>query len=422
MAFTNDSSKLLVAVKAYARGNALPLDNSEIYASKAEAEVYAASATAYAGQTIKVLEDGKYITYVLDPKDEGGFALTRVGVDESVVADVNELKESVATAVETLETQGETLAEHATAIANNKQAIEEEIARAAEVEAQFTTDIAEIKEDYLKQADKTELADAISAAESAAKAHAEQKVADLVDGAPETLNTLNELAEALRDNKDIITVLEQSIAQKANASDVEVLTNTVSQNKANADEAIKALQDRATALETADTNLLADIAELETAINNNTTAIATEKSRAEEAEAALEESITDVSEDLAEAVRNINEALAEKALATDLVAVEGRVTAVESTLNTKVGTETFNQEIAELEQAIEQKGTDLTTYIEGRLAIEEGTTVKDYIDAAVGSGGTASAEAIAKAKAEAIAEAKGYTDTQLSWQSYNPTV
>ena len=422
MAFTNDSSKLLVAVKAYARGNALPLDNSEIYASKAEAEVYAASATAYAGQTIKVLEDGKYITYVLDPKDEGGFALTRVGVDESVVADVNELKESVATAVETLETQGETLAEHATAIANNKQAIEEEIARAAEVEAQFTTDIAEIKEDYLKQADKTELADAISAAESAAKAHAEQKVADLVDGAPETLNTLNELAEALRDNKDIITVLEQSIAQKANASDVEVLTNTVSQNKANADEAIKALQDRATALETADANLLADIVELETAINNNTTAIATEKSRAEEAEAALEESITDVSEDLAEAVRNINEALAEKALATDLVAVEGRVTAVESTLNTKVGTETFNQEIAELEQAIEQKGTDLTTYIEGRLAIEEGTTVKDYIDAAVGSGGTASAEAIAKAKAEAIAEAKGYTDTQLSWQSYNPTV
>ena len=422
MAFTNDSSKLLVAVKAYARGNALPLDNSEIYASKAEAEVYAASATAYAGQTIKVLEDGKYITYVLDPKDEGGFALTRVGVDESVVADVNELKESVATAVETLETQGETLAEHTTAIANNKQAIEEEIARAAEVDAQFTADIAEIKEDYLKQADKTELADAISAAEAAAKAHADQKVADLVDGAPEALNTLNELAEALRDNKDIVTVLEQSIAQKANASDVETLTNTVSQNKTDADEAIKALQDRATALETADTNLLADIAELETAISNNTTAIATEKSRAEEAEAALEESITGVSEDLAEAVRNINEALAGKALATDLVAVEKRVTAVEGTLNTKVGTETFNEEIAELAQAIEQKGTDLTTYIEDRLAIEEGTTVKDYIDAAVGSGGTASAEAIAKAKAEAIAEAESYTDTQLSWQSYNPTV
>ena len=422
MAFTNDSSKLLVAVKAYARGNALPLDNSEIYASKAEAEVYAASATAYAGQTIKVLEDGKYITYVLDPKDEGGFALTRVGVDESVVADVNELKESVATAVETLETQGETLAEHTTAIANNKKAIEEEIARAAEVDAQFTADIAEIKEDYLKQADKTELADAISAAEAAAKAHADQKVADLVDGAPEALNTLNELAEALRDNKDIVTVLEQSIAQKANASDVETLTNTVSQNKTDADAAIKALQDRATALETADTNLLADIAELETAISNNTTAIATEKSRAEEAEAALEESITGVSEDLAEAVRNINEVLAGKALATDLVAVEKRVTAVEGTLNTKVGTETFNEEIAELEQAIEQKGTDLTTYIEDRLAIEEGTTVKDYIDAAVGSGGTASAEAIAKAKAEAIAEAESYTDTQLSWQSYNPTV
>ena len=58
MAFTDDSTKLLVAVKAYARGNALPLDNSEVYATKAEAESYAASATAYAGQTIKVLENG----------------------------------------------------------------------------------------------------------------------------------------------------------------------------------------------------------------------------------------------------------------------------------------------------------------------------------------------------------------------------
>lgn len=45
--------------------------------------------------------------------------------------------------------------------------------------------------------------------------YVDQKVADLVNGAPDTLNTLDELAAALKDNKDIVTVLENSIANKA---------------------------------------------------------------------------------------------------------------------------------------------------------------------------------------------------------------
>ena len=46
--------------------------------------------------------------------------------------------------------------------------------------------------------------------------------------------------------------------------------------------------------------------------------------------------------------------------------------------------------------------------------IAEGTTVKQYIDTAVGSGGTASAEAIATAKKEAIAASNAYTDNALT--------
>lgn len=45
-------------------------------------------------------------------------------------------------------------------------------------------------------------------------------VANLVGTAPETLNTIEELSGALRDNKDIVTVLENSIATKANANDL----------------------------------------------------------------------------------------------------------------------------------------------------------------------------------------------------------
>ena len=428
MAYTNDSSKLLVAVKAYARGNALPLDNSEVYASKAEAESYAASATAYAGQTIKVLEDGKYITYVLDPKfdEEGaqlpGFALTRVGVDESIVSDVEGLKQSVAINTAGVTANAEGVAQNKKDIADNKAAIEAEVARSSAADADHTSRLEVIEADYLKNADKEALEAAISAAEGRAKTHADEAVAALVDGAPETLDTLNELAAALKDNADIVDAINASIALKADASTVTALGETVAQNKSDADAAILALQNRAGALEAKDTEILADIEELEKAIEANETAIGEEVSRAQGAEAELQSAIEGVAGDLTTAVSEISAALDTKAAAADLETLKGRVTAAEGTLNQKVDSTVFSGAVETLEQAIAGK-TDLAAvegYVEGRLGIDANTTVKAYIDAAVGSGGTASAEAIAKAKSEAIAESKEYTDTQLSWISYNP--
>ena len=75
-----ESKNLLVWVKAMSRGQALPLDASEIYASLAEAQNYAStSAIAYAGQTIKAMtEDGKYHSYTLQPS-EAGYVLEEVG-------------------------------------------------------------------------------------------------------------------------------------------------------------------------------------------------------------------------------------------------------------------------------------------------------------------------------------------------------
>ena len=49
--------------------------------------------------------------------------------------------------------------------------------------------------------------------------YVDEKVADLVDGAPETLDTLDELAAALKDNKDIVDVLNNSIASKQDKID-----------------------------------------------------------------------------------------------------------------------------------------------------------------------------------------------------------
>lgn len=420
MAFTDDSTKLLVAVKAYARGNALPLDNSEVYATKAEAESYAASATAYAGQTIKVLENGKYVSYVLDPKSEGGFELTRVGVDESVVTDVNGLKTKVEQNTASIVANTESIATHTTDIATNKEAIEAEVARATAAESGLTSRLEDIEEDYLKKADKDALEQAISDAEAAAKSHADSAVAALVDNAPETLDTLAELAAALDNNADIVDALNAAIALKANASDLTALEGTVNQNKTDLDAAILALQNRATALETADVGFTSDIEELERLVAANTEAINTEKGRAEGKEAELQSAIDGVAGDLETALQEIETALEGKAAAADLVTLQGRVTAAEQTLNTKVDTSTLNSEIEALEQVIASQETSLKAYVEGRLDIDENTTVKAYIDSAVGSGGTASAEAIAKAKQEAIAASNAYTDTQLSWISYNP--
>lgn len=78
------SNQLLVAVKAYARGNALPLDASSVYESLAEARSYAKAANAYAGQVITVKEGDVYNAYILNG-EAGAYTLSKVGVDESAI-------------------------------------------------------------------------------------------------------------------------------------------------------------------------------------------------------------------------------------------------------------------------------------------------------------------------------------------------
>ena len=56
------------------------------------------------------------------------------------------------------------------------------------------------------------------------------KVAALVDGAPEALNTLDELAAALKDNADIVTILENSIGNKADKSSLSTVAISGSYN------------------------------------------------------------------------------------------------------------------------------------------------------------------------------------------------
>lgn len=70
---------------------------------------------------------------------------------------------------------------------------------------------------------------AIDAAYQQATGYADQKIADLINGAPSTLDTLGEIAEAMQDNQDVVAALDQAIGTKANEADFNghVSNNTI---------------------------------------------------------------------------------------------------------------------------------------------------------------------------------------------------
>lgn len=61
------------------------------------------------------------------------------------------------------------------------------------------------------------------------KSYTDSKVAGIVDSAPETLNTLNELSQALGDDENFATTIATEIGTKASQSDLDSLTTTVNQ-------------------------------------------------------------------------------------------------------------------------------------------------------------------------------------------------
>lgn len=67
--------------------------------------------------------------------------------------------------------------------------------------------------------------DAINAAYANATKYADTKIADLIDGAPETMDTLKEVAEAIQVNKDVETALNEAIGKKANQVELDTHVN-----------------------------------------------------------------------------------------------------------------------------------------------------------------------------------------------------
>ena len=450
-----ESKNLLVWVKAMSRGQALPLDASEIYSTLAEAQNYAStSAIAYAGQTIKALtEDGKYHSYILQPS-EAGYTLEEIGaVNESdlkqYVMVVDSLPESgqeqgilyINTSddtgsIWTGSTWKEVFHDVQTDIdqfAEKVNAVETALDAKAPIENPVFSGVIKVGEE-----------------EVALKSYVDGLFANLTSAEPGIVDSENPLPANYKAGQhfrvaeagtyagvecevgDLILVVKNYSAETASDDDFMVL-------QANIDGAVTSAAATSTigeivvfdsvtgkvikgsGIQIASLNDVIDKAHvhenkdvLDTYDKSQTELLNTAKT---EAQALVEEHTTAVDAAL--------EAKADKATtlegygitdAYNKTEIDGKLTTITENLNTKISAADVDTKIAESKtETLEEAAAAASEALEARVgAIPADTTVKSYIDTAVGSGGTASAEAIATAKQEAIDTSKDYTDEQIA--------
>lgn len=450
-----ESKNLLVWVKAMSRGQALPLDASEIYASLAEAQNYAStSAIAYAGQTVKAMtEDGKYHSYTLQPS-EAGYTLEEIGAIKQsdlkqYVMVVDVLPESgqeqgilyicdttgsiwTGSAWKTvfhdvqvdLDTMGERIDNVETAL-DTKAPIENPvfsgIVKVGEDEVALKTYVDGLFANLEERCAIPSIVDSTNPIPADYKAGESYRVAE----AGTYVGVECEVG-------DLILVVKDYVAETASDADFMVL-------QANIDGAVTSTADVTTigeivAFDSVTGRVIKgsgiQIASLNDAIakaheHSNKEVLDTyDKSQTDLLAAAQTEAQTLVTAHET-AVNTALEGKADKATTlegygiTDAytrTAIDEKVQTITDNLNTKITAADVDTKIATAKtETLEAAASDAAEKLDARIGdIPTDTTVKSYIDTAVGSGGTASAEAIAQAKQEVINTSKTYTDTALT--------
>ena len=450
-----ESKNLLVWVKAMSRGQALPLDASEIYASLAEAQNYAStSAIAYAGQTVKAMtEDGKYHSYTLQPS-EAGYTLEEIGAIKQsdlkqYVMVVDVLPESgqeqgilyicdttgsiwTGSAWKTvfhdvqvdLDTMGERIDNVETAL-DTKAPIENPVfsgtVKVGEDEVALKTYVDGLFANLEERCAIPSIVDSTNPIPADYKAGESYRVAE----AGTYVGVECEVG-------DLILVVKDYVAETASDADFMVL-------QANIDGAVTSTADVTTIGEIVVFDSVTgrvikgsgvQIASLNDAIakaheHSNKEVLDTyDKSQTELLTAAQTEAQALVTAHET-AVNAALEGKADKATTLEgygiadaytKTAIDEKVQTITDNLNTKITAADVDTKIATAKtETLEAAASDAAEKLDARIGdIPTDTTVKSYIDTAVGSGGTASAEAIAQAKQEAINTSKTYTDTALT--------
>lgn len=419
-----DAKNLVVAAKVYSRGVALPLDASSVYESLGEAQSYAKNPIAYAGQIITVKEGENYNAYILDG-DAGAYTLTKVGVDASAIKNyvqvVSELpgtgQEQGVIYINTTDSKGyiydgsefqvifeDVTNEEGESLQEQLENLETELAAKAPINNPVFTGTV------------TLAADPQSNLEAATKQYVDRLVAGIndftvgvVDSSTPLPATDYEVGQTFRvaeagtyagvecEAGDLIIVIADYADTFKNSDFLVVQANVdgaVTGPDASTDANIVVF-DGTTGRKIKDSTVT--IASVSDAVakahehSNKTQLDSFTKTETEllgEVDSKIATALGDyaTTEDLADYVTN-------ETYQSDKASTDSRLGTIETNLNTKI------------------TATDLANKI-GEIG--EGTTVKEYVDTAVGSGGADVAEQIRQAKTEAITESKAYTDTALS--------
>ncbi len=431
-----DKNLVITWVKTMGRTEPMPLDQTSVWKTKGEADAYAKEANAYGGQVVTALVDGKYKAYVLQPS-EAGYTLEAVGADPSA------LKQYVIVG-----TRPESNQEEGIIYIENNVGYIWNGSDWVKVFSDFSTDI----EDFRKRIGnlETEIAKKanlnspnftgavkIEGNDVATQTWVNNLIGTLNNGVPGIVDgTENVLpTEGYKAGKTWrVSVAGTYAGHKCEAGDLIIcLKNYVDSFKnedfmviqANIDGAVTGADSStdghivifngATGKIIKDSNV--SISSLNDAIakahehTNKEILDSFDKNQTQLLEAAASDAASKVS-----ALEvTVNGKLDKKADADKVYTIEdidGKLKTITDTVNSKVGAAEVDSKIS---QAKEEITSEYSSAISEKIGeIPEGTSVKQYVDAAVGSGSGDVANEISKAKEEAIRLSKEYTDSKLT--------
>lgn len=449
-----ESKNLLVWVKAMSRGQALPLDASEIYTSLAEAQNYAStSAIAYAGQTVKAMtEDGKYHSYTLQPS-EAGYVLEEIGAIKQ--SDLKQYVMVVDALPESGQEQGILYICDTTGSVWTGSAWKTVF---HDVQTSLDTIGERIDGVVTDVATKAPIANPVFSGtvkigeeEVAVKSYVDSLISNLVSSAPSIVDADNALpADGYKAGQTFRVAADGTYAgQECEVGDlIIVLKDYVADTASNADFMVVQANIDGAVTSTAETSTVGEIvvfdavtgkvikgSGVQIASLNDAIAKAHEHSNKDVLDSydKTQTELLAVAKTEAQSLVTAHETAVETALdgkadkATTLegygitdaytkTELDGKFTTITDNLNTKIAAADVDTKIATAKtKTLEDAASDAAEKLSARIGdIPVDTSVKSYIDTAVGSGGTASAEAIAKAKQEAIDTSKTYTDGKLA--------
>lgn len=438
-----DSKQLLVAIKSYARGNAIPLDSSEVYDTLAAAKEYASSATAYAGQTIKALVDGKYKSYVLQPS-EAGYTLEEVGAVQQ--SDLKQYVQVVNELPKTGQEQGViyivgTVGQIWTGTAW-KVVFKEVSSQVDQLSDKVTTIENALKEKAPIASPSFTGKVTVNGDEVAAKSYVDGLINGLISSAPGVVDSKNPLPATGYKAGQTYRVAEAGTyaGNKCEVGDLIIVTKSYADGASDADFMVVQANIDGAVTSTAETSTVGEIVVFNSAsgkiigksdINISSLKDVISKAHTHKNDEILDSFTKNQTQILADAataaqgkvdaLAKVVEGKADKGTTLEdygitdaytTAAIDSKIETLTQNLNTKVDSTTVDEKVKTATETITAAYTKALSDKVG--AIPEGTDIKTYVDDAIGSGGTSSAEAIAKAKTEAISTSKTYTDEAIA--------